>query len=275
MLIQHAAMPHSVFRSLVPMIALGAGGLPEPNFDRFASPWTCFADAGAGGDGGDGGTGGAGDAGAGGKPDKTFTQAEFNSHLASARKAFERDAEKKMADAIAAQKAELEALKIQLEESGKSSAEKERLAADRARAAIERDLDAERKARAADAAALAQSKMQLRETTLGYELSGLFAAKKAAPESLQDAVDLFKLRAKIEYDEDGKVVGVDYGSGRYETVEKAVDAFWKDRGATFSAAPAGGAGMRLGNANLGNKPLTEMSDDDLIQQANQRRNASR
>lgn len=276
MLIQRAAMPHSVFRSLDPMIALGAGGVPEPNFDRYASPWTCFADAGAGGDGdgGTGGAGGAGDAGAGGKPDKTFTQAELNAILAREKRSAEERAAKTHSEAAAKLQAELEELRAKYEDSNKSAAEKAAAAAARERAAVEAKLAETNKALAERDALLTRHQQELRDTKLNHELNALFGARKVLPEAMRAATLVFRADAAIEYDAEGKVVGVDVGSKRFGTVAEALDDWMKSNGAIYVAAPAGGAGTRQGNGSP-SKPFYQQSTEDNIAAANAQRAARR
>lgn len=277
MLIQRAAVPHSVSRSVLPMLALGAGGIPEPNFDRYASPWTCFADAGAGGDGGDGGTGGAGgagDGGSGGKPDKTFTQAELNALIAKERRASEERLGKQFAEERAKTQTELEELRTKFEESGKSAAEKERLAEQRARAAAETKLAEQAKLLAERDTLLARHQQELRDTRLGHELDSLLAAKKVLPEAMRAARLVFLADAKVEYDAENKVVGVDVGPKRFASVAEAIDDWMKANGAIYLAAPAGGAGTRMGNGGP-SKPFYQQSTEENIAAANAQRAARR
>ncbi len=268
MLIQRAAQPHSVRRSLTPlhaaMFVIGASGMPEPNVARFeASPWVCFADGDAPAGGGDGGGGD------GGKPagDKTFTQAEVNAIIARERRSTEDKLTKQFGESTAKTHADLDALRVQLEESGKSSAEKERLAAERTRNAMEAKNAELAKGVAERDAALTAAQHELRETRLGHELTSLFGAKKVLPEMTRAATLVFRADSKIEYGDGGKVVSVDVGAKQFNTVAEALDDWMTTNGAGYVAAPSGGAGTRAGNAGVGRKSLGEMSLTEMAEAA--------
>lgn len=262
----HAAQPHSVHRSSFitsskPFV-IGASGLPEPNLARFeASPFICFADGDAGGDGGAGAGDAGGDGGKGG--DKTFTQAEVNAFLAREQRKIEERMTKAQAEASAKTQAELDDLKIKLEESGKSAAEKERLAAERARTAIEARLAETEKARVAAESLAAQHAQSLRDTRVDYELNSLLNGHKVLPEAMRFALLGFRQDSKLEFDDEGKVVGVDLGTKRYASLSEGVSEWMRANGALFVAAPAGGAGTRAGNAGGAPKSYENMSRDEI------------
>lgn len=236
-------------------------GLLVFNPDRFAVPASvCFNEAGgSGGDGGAGGTGGEG----GQKPAKTYTQAEFDAQMANARRAFERDAEKKLAEAMATTRSELDELKVKLEESGKSATEKERLAAERARTTAETKIAEQAKLLAEREASLAASVTELRDTRLGHELDGLFVKAKVLPEAMRAARLVFLSDTKFEYDAEGKVAGVDVGTKRFSNVGEAVSDWMKTNGSIYVAAPPGGAGTKVGNAGAGSRSYENMSRSEI------------
>lgn len=263
MLIARAAQPHSVFRSSP---TFTAEGIPEIHLARHASPWTCFADSGEGTGEGGGGSG---------EPPKTFTQEQVNSFLAKEQKKIEDRLAKQYGEASAKTQAELDALKIQIEENGKSAAEKERLAAERARAGMESKLSEQSKAIAERDALLAQSNQRLRDTLVDHELNALFAKANVMPAMMRAALLVFRNDAKLEHGDDGAITSVDVGTKRFASLGEAVADWMKENGAGYTAAPKGGAGTQLGNAGSGSGPAFKRSTDDNIAAADAQRASRR
>lgn len=278
---KHAAQPHSV-RSYSLLtgpswgsskaFVVGASGLPEPNVARFeASPFVCFAD---GGTAGAGGSGAGGEGGAGGQPpEKTFTQAELNALLARERRATEEKLSKQFGEQAAATKAELEDLRAKFEDAGKSAAEKAQAQAARERATIEARLAEAEKARQTAEATAQQHAHALRDERTNYELGTLLDKHKVMPEARRLALLGFRADAKLDFDAEGRVAGVDLASGRYASLGEAVDAWMKEHGALFVAAVAGGAGTRAPNGRGLPADLSTLSDTELIRLSNERRPA--
>lgn len=234
-------------------------GLLAFNPDRYAVPSSiAFIE----GDGGEGGAGG-GEGNAGGGAPKTFTKAEVDAQMAQARRSFEANAAKGIEAATATMRAELDALKAAHEDAGKSAAEKAQAQAARERAVIEARLAEKDKALGETAALVLQRTQELRDTRLDHELTSLMSTSKVVPSSMRFATLGFKADAKIEYDTDGAVAGVDLGGGRYPTVAAAHAEWMKTYGENFIAPPAGGAGTKPGNAGVGSKDFSNMTRSEL------------
>lgn len=208
-------------------------------------------------------------------PEKTYSKAEFDSHMARARKSFEADAAKAAESATATLKAELEALKAAQDDAGKSAAEKAQAAAARERAVIEAKLAEREKALLERDSLISARTQELRDTRLDHELSGLLASAKVLPQAMRAASLVFKSDAKIEYDADGNVSGVDLGTGRYPTVAAALAEWMKTNGDIYVAAPAGGIGTKPGNAGGSSVPHMKKTTEQLIAEADALRSRAR
>lgn len=207
---------------------------------------------------------------------KTITQEQVNAIIARERKATEDKIAKAKDAEYASLRAELDALKQQQEEAGKSAAEKAALALEREKNAWAQKTEAE-KARAEAALAEAQkASAELRDTRLNYELNAVFAAQKVMPEATRAALLVFRADAEIEHDpQTGKVVAVTVAEKRFGTLTEAVGEWMKTNGEIYRAAPQGGAGTRAGNGVTSSLPHIKKTTEQLIEEGNALRAARR
>lgn len=194
----------------------------------------------------------------------TFTQEQVNALIAKERKASEAKFERTLAERTAETNAKLAELQQAQEDAGKSAAEKAQAQAARERAVIEAKLADTAKTLAERDALVAARTQELRDTRLDYEIGGLFAARKVMPEAQRAASLVFRADAKFEHDDSGKVIAVDLGNKRFDSVAAAMDEWMKTNGAIYVAAPAGGAGTKPGSAGTGGRKLVDMTDDELL-----------
>lgn len=209
-------------------------------------------------------------------PPASLTQEQVNAIIARERKATEDKIAKAKDAEYASLRAELDALKQQQEEAGKSAAEKAALALEREKNAWAQKTEAE-KARAEAALAEAQkASAELRDTRLNYELNAVFAAQKVMPEATRAALLVFRADAEIEHDpQTGKVVAVTVAEKRFGTLTEAVDEWMKTNGEIYRAAPQGGAGTRAGNGVTSSLPHIKKTTEQLIEEGNALRAARR
>lgn len=232
----------------------------------------CHAPEGDPPGGGGGGQGG----GAGGDPPKTFTQDDVNrivgQRVGEATKKFaDYDSLKQAASEVPTLKQRLEELEADKAKQGKTAEEIQRMEADKAARQLQREReDANTKLTAAEKRALdAENALRTERTerALGAGLDGanVFAAAR------EDAVLLFSAASKVEFDDAGKVASVTYNAVAYKTAADAAKAFLKDRPHLASAGrPAGGGTTPpSGGGGMNGRPLYELSEDELLQRANQ------
>lgn len=223
------------------LIAMGmCGGFIEPT-----RPGICSAE-------GDPPAGGGG----GGDPPKTFTQAEVDALIAQRIGREKKAAEKQIADATAAaatKSAELEAKLAELTEqvalAGKSGAEKAAAEKEREARAHQTKLDNASKEKAAAEARAKELEDKLAAATKARHLDALkttlqaeLLKQKASPSTIADAVDLFLLRGKVEFDEAGKPTIEGFG-GTYTEPAAAAKAFLAASPA-YASHPGGGNGTK-------------------------------
>lgn len=239
---------------------------------------------------GDGGAGGAGDgagaagggAGAGGTP-KTFTQEELSRIAAkqksegeaAGRRAAETEALARQATLEAEAKAKLDAAEARIQElelAGKTQAERD---------AIERKQreEADKKAREAREQALAKERDDAKALAADREarwkgdrvkaaVTTALVTNKALASATPDAADTFVRVSKIETDDEGLITSVIYAGKSYASVDEATKEFLRERSHFAQASGTGGAGTRGGNGSgngIGNKPLWQLSDEELKQ----------
>lgn len=249
-----AFMPHSVRYSSHAFVE-GPNGLPMPNVARFeASPFVAFAD----------GEPGVSDGAPPAPPaEKTFTQAELNNIVSRETKKSEAKLKAESDAAIAAARQELEQLKIQVEEAGKSAAEKEKAASQRQLATLEAQIAELKKTAETHAAAKASAETALRDERVNNALNALLAQHKVLPTAMRFAANGFRTDAQIEFDEAGAVAAVDFDGKRFNSLADAVTEWMRANGALFIAGPGGGAGTR---PSTGTMPanLADLSTDDLL-----------
>lgn len=229
-------------------------------------PFLCFNEGGGGGGNPPAGGGGGGNP-PPGEPPKTFTQADVDKMI-QARLAKEQakfadyDAIKEKAGKVDTLSKELEDIKVQLEDAGKTADQKAKAEAERAaKAQLQKIEDADKRAAAAEAkekAAIAT----LTAERIANHVTAALGRGEADPRFLSDAVKIFMSDAKIELTEDGRSITVEYNDGKYKDPVDAAKAWLRDK-PNFAKAPAGGSGgAPPGGFPPGSDP-SKMSPTDL------------
>jgi hypothetical protein len=219
---------------------------------------------------------GDGPGGGGDPPAKlSLTQAEIDSmigkRLAEERKKFDGHDDFKAQAAKAKEfEAELTKLREEKELEGKSQAEKDRIAGEKAKQAIERErsefgvkLTAAEKARD-------EAVGSLRSYIVNNALSTGLVAAKVLPQAAESATKLFSSAAQVELDDNRNVTSVIYAGVTHKTVAEAAAAFLKDNNFLAAAPTVGGGGTKQPNGSGGGtngRALHEMSEDELLRQA--------
>lgn len=197
--------------------------------------------------------------------EKTFTQADLDRFAGQARL----DERKKYADYDALKTAATEnaELKKKLEENelkGKSAEERERIAAQKAAAEIERARkDAEDKAAANEKRAV-EAETKHRRYRLEIDATTALTAAKALPKMLKHATTAFLAEVEIDQDEKtGDVTAVRYGGVARKDLKDAATAWLADNDG-FAEAPGGGAGSPRPNGGAGPADFSKMTPEQLV-----------
>lgn len=252
--------PKEIQRTLI-AFALAGGQLP---FERILFDEDKGTGGGGGGGGGEGGNTQQGPPAA---EQPKYSDKQVNDLIAKERRSLEAKLKAEHEAAIKAAREEAEAAKNEAALAGKSAEEKAKLIAEseaKKRAAeaerIAKDL-AETKARADGAEA------RLRDYQITGAASSALLEAKVIPTAATAAVKLFKLDAKVDLDDDGKVTGVTLDGTFHKTMKEAAEAFLKAN-PHFAPAPAGGSGTPRGGVGAAyGRPLHEMSTSELLARA--------
>jgi hypothetical protein len=216
------------------------------------------------------GDGGGGGGVPGGEPPRTFTQADLDrivgQRVGEATKKFAGfDELKGKAEKAAEYEAELTKLREEKENAGKSAEERERIAATKAAAAMERERqDLMTKITAAEARAESAEKRRrdlIVDGGLGAALDGANVLAKART----DAVDAFRNHSKVELDDDGKILTVTYGGVAYKTASEAALAFLKEKD-HFASGRIVGGNTQPPNGRSAPQNVQNVSSESLISQ---------
>lgn len=203
-------------------------------------------------------------------PAKVFTQADIDA-IAGKIKA---DAKKQFADyetlkTQALKTTDLERklseLTASLEDSKLSAEEQKRAAAQRAAAQIEaKQVELEQKARQSEEAGLVW-KTKFMDGEISRSIGASLDNNNVLQAAKADAILLLKSAAKIDHDEDGKIILIELGGASFTNTQDAAVAFLKARPHLVSAGrpPVGGGS---GRPNGGGKDLSTVSADALISQ---------
>jgi hypothetical protein len=219
-------------------------------------------------EGGDAG-GGAGAPGNEPAPAKTFTQDEFNSllgkRLAEERKKFaDYDQVKERHKQLEETSAEMAKRLEELELKGKTSEEREKHAAEKASKRIEQERsELTTKLTAAEQRAEAAEKRYRTKVVDGALGEGLDTAKVFSS-ARSDAIRLLREESKIELDDDGKVISIEYGGILHKTAAEAAAAFLSDR--EYLAAgevPKGGGTKSPNGGGAGALPANMAAVDQI------------
>jgi ribosomal protein L22 len=211
-------------------------------------------------------------------PAKTFTQEDFDRAIGKVRseeraKFKDYDDLKKQVGELSTLKSRLEELESEKQKAGKTADEIRAMEADKAAKQLqrERDENSQKLTVAEQRAAEAEAKLLKREQMLALG-SGLDAAKVLG--SARDkAIKLFLDDAKVDFDDDGKVVSVTYNGIAHKDAASAAAVFLKDNPFMAAAPGGGGGGTKLpnGGGGTGGRPLHEMSEDELLRMASAKR----
>ena len=169
---------------------------------------------------------------------------------------------KEHADAVA----ELAKIREERELEGKTAAEKDKINADKAARAIERErLEADAKLKEAQGRA-EQSVAKLRDRDISAALGSGLDSSKVLPEARAKAIAALKFEAKVELDDDGNVTSVTYGGRSHKSAAEAAVEFLKDNPFFASNGGASGNGTRPPNASglPPGKTLYDLPQDDLL-----------
>jgi hypothetical protein len=202
------------------------------------------------------------------EPAKTFTQADIDKvlgqRLAEERKKFaDYDDVKARAKAQEEANAELAKRLEELELKGKSAEEREKIAAEKAA----KRLEAERneitaKMTAAEQRAEAAEK-KYRTKIVDDALGGGLDKAKVLSSARASAVKLFRDEAKIELDDDGKVVSIEYGGMSHKSVDDAAAAFLKDNDYLAAGDVPRGGGTKSPNGGGSALPVDASAIDQI------------
>lgn len=216
-----------------------------------------------------------GDAGGGGgaPPEKMFSQADLDrivgQRIGEATKKFsDFETLKSQAAKVAEYEAELTKLREEKETAGKSAEEVNRIAADRAAKALERErTEATTKLTASEKRA-ADAEAKYTTLVVSQNLGQGLDSAKVLPSAREKAIRLMREDAKIEMDDDGKVVGVTYNGIAYKTPAEAAEAFLKDNDFLASAPSVrGGRSTPPNSGGSGGAALFDLSQDELLSRA--------
>lgn len=215
-------------------------------------------------DGGAGGNGGGG---------RTFTQDDVNALLAKERRGLQAklDEATKASSATAERLAELEANAAKAAEEreleGKTALEKLEHKHKKDLELAHRQIEESKKTIAEREALAAQRLEVLNRERVANGLVGHFGKAGVLPERLSEAVRYSMTDfADVTVHEDGSITGT-YG----DLVDKSladISAAWAAAHDNFLPAPKGGAGTRASNANLGTRSLADMSLEEMAALAN-------
>ena len=212
-----------------------------------------------------GGGGGGGDG--GGESKLELTQKELDAmiekRLSKERAKFsDYDQLKEQAQQLPTMKQQLEELQQQVEDANKSADEKAKAQAERERKAQEKKLEELEQARAQAEQKAQEVEQRLRSERISTKLTSAFNEAGAAPTALGDAVATFMGSAKIELEDDSGSMAIEYGDARYTDPKEAVTAYLEAK-PHFAKAPRGGAGTPGPNGKPLDKPLHEMTTEEL------------
>lgn len=200
------------------------------------------------------------------EPPRTFTQEDFDRAIGKVRA----EATKPFADYAAlkekvARLAEAEeraaTLATQLEESGKTADEKQRLAGERASKVIERERAAALEGKLAAEAERDAIKNRYVSEKLAFSIGRGLDTAKVLSEAREDAVLAFRSAAKIEHDDEGSISSVEYDGIAYKDVASAAAAFLKSKPYLASAGrlPVGGGTNRPTAGGQSGQSLSSMT----------------
>lgn len=115
-----------------------------------------------------------------------------------------------------------------------------------------------------------QASEQLKSERIQTRLASELAKAKVIPQFADKAVRLAMLDLQdVQIDEHGTITAT-YGDFVDKPLAQVVEAWVKDN-PNFLPAPSGGAGTRAPNGHGASRSYAEMSDDDLIREANRLR----
>lgn len=202
-------------------------------------------------------------------------------HVMQKRIAEERKKAEKVSSELAQlreQMAEFEKLREQVaafeeekENAGKTAAEKERIRAEKERVKLDKAMDELRAQLAERDQAAAGHLATLRNERATRALMDVLSSEKAINASR--AAKYAMTDITITHDDEGGMTA-SYGDDEGVTIAEAVKSWLRDND-NFLPVPPGGSGTRNGTGARSATPLHELSDDDLIRAANQRRSFGR
>ena len=236
---------------------------PDPS-SAFYALGLCSAEGEGEGDGG------------GEAPAKTFTQEDIDRIIAKERRSFEAKLKGSTELAEKAKRAEeLEARLAELEEekalAGKTAAEK----ASQAMATEKARLEAEKVELAAE---LERARKEHQMTRASNALSTALSSAGVFPGAAEDALASLMSNSEMEWDDNGKLIAItlELDGTRYDDPKKAAAAFLAKK-THFANGSPGGSGTRLpGNGgNTSGRPLYELSSEELQKLAAQERRQRR
>lgn len=217
----------------------------------------------------------------GGGAAKAFSQDEVNAIVTKeVKKAQAKFADYDAIKAKAAQVDDLTTRMAALEEekalAGKSAEEKERARAAKESKKLLDDLAAAAKERDDMKAALESERGLHRSTRLRTKLGSALTASDVFPQAASDALDALHRESEAEFDDKGDLVSLtlNHDGTRYTAsdLNKAAESFLKAKPWYAKGAP-GGAGIKrpngAGGAGGDNRPLHELSNDELLARAPQ------
>jgi hypothetical protein len=219
-----------------------------------------------------------GDAGGGGgggtSSEKTFTQADLDrivgQRIGEATKKFsDYETVKTQAQKAAEYETELAKLREEKEMQGKTAEEQNRIAADRAARAMERERsESATKLTAAEKRA-EEAENRFRRAVISQNLGSALDSAKVLTSAREKAIRLMREDAQIELDDDGKIASITYNGIAFKTAAEAAHAFLRDNDFLASAPASSGGGTKPPNAggNSSGGSLFDLPQDELLSRA--------
>lgn len=212
------------------------------------------------------------------QPEKTFTQADLDrivgQRVGEATKKFaDFDTFKAQAAKVSEIEAELTKLREEKEMAGKSAEEQQRIAAERAAKALDRERsDWNTKLTAAEQGR-AEYEKKYRDVVISHGLGSLLDGAKVLSSARDFAIKAFRDSSTVELDDSGKVVSITYNGVAYTKTSEAAAAFLKDNEFLASAGTAVGGGTKPPNGGgaAGAQNLFDRSPEELLRLSAQQR----
>lgn len=215
-------------------------------------------------------------------PEKKFSQADIDATAAKIRA----DERKKFADyeTVKAQASKVTDLEKQLqdirdeqENKGRSAEDKAKLEAQRAQRQIEKQKEESALALSEERGKRESAEKTLKELRLSIVLGTALDTAKVLPQAREKAIRAMQDDIKYEMDDEGNISSITYGGVLQKSMAEAATAFLRDNDFYASGGrPAGGGSKRpSGSGAPGGKKLEDMSIDELLVENARRDQAAR